>query len=156
MHLILLSTRKFIKATAIAVFVGVIVLTIVWPYVKMEFASSAHYTEQEKREYEFYTPELLKNMPRISTQYAFDFSNVSGPEAHVFTLTFYNVTETKAIRDYLTSSGYKLQKSCDVEADCWRNPMTTDVVTVANLLSEKGTFVQVYRSPYNEPLADDR
>ncbi len=103
----------------------------------MEFASSAHYTEQEKREYEFYTPELLKNMPR-------------------FTLTFYKVTETKAIRGYLTSSGYELQKSCDVEADCWRNPTTTDIANAPNLLFQKGTFVQRYRSPYNEPLADDR
>ncbi|MDU5452700.1 MAG: hypothetical protein E6095_04035 [Pseudescherichia vulneris] len=146
--------KKILTGLAIAALIGVIVVAVAWPYVKMEFASSAHYTEQDKREYEFYTPGLLKNMPRISTQYAFDFANVSGPEAHVFTLTFYNVTETKAIRDYLTSLGYELQKPCDVEANCWRNPTTTDVVTVANLLSEKGTFVQIYRSPYNEPLIE--
>ncbi|MBS1204098.1 MAG: hypothetical protein H6R25_997 [Proteobacteria bacterium] len=31
-----------------------------WPYITMEFAGSAHYTEQDSREYEFYTPDILK------------------------------------------------------------------------------------------------
>lgn len=155
-HLILLSTRKFIKATAIAVFVGVIVLTIVWPYVKMEFASSAHYTEQDIREYEYFTPDLLKNMPRLTTDYRFEYGNVTGPEAHVFTVHIYGTTDSSKIRDYLKAQGYEPQNVCDVEAECWRSHKNSDVVTIAKFMSPKEVFVQLSQSPYNEPLADDR
>lgn len=55
---------------SVAVAMGVIlaagmVLTAVLPYVKMEFASSAHYTEQDTREYEYYTPDLLKKYQKF-------------------------------------------------------------------------------------------
>jgi hypothetical protein len=43
-------------------------LVWLWPYVQMEFAGSAHYTEQDKREYDFYTPRYTKkNAPYFST-----------------------------------------------------------------------------------------
>jgi len=45
--------KKILTGLAIAVLIGVIMLAVAWPYIKMEFASSAHYTEQDKREYEF-------------------------------------------------------------------------------------------------------
>lgn len=35
-------------------------LVIGWPYIRMEFASSAYYTRENQRQYEYYTPELLK------------------------------------------------------------------------------------------------
>ncbi|WP_338559910.1 hypothetical protein [Erwinia sp. E_sp_B04_7] len=119
-------------------------------FIKLEFAGSACYTEQDWLEYNFYTPDLLKKLPRISTEYGFDFNNITGPEAHVFSVNFYNVTETRPVRDYLKSVGYEPQKSCNVEAECWRSHATNDVVTVGNMLSQKGVFVEIYRSPYNE------
>ncbi|MCG8157640.1 hypothetical protein JMY81_09730 [Brenneria goodwinii] len=148
--------RKFLTGLIIVVLAVGIALAVAWPYLKMEFSSSAYYTEKDRLEYEYYTPELLKKMPRISAKYEFDFANISGPEAHVFTVRFYDVTETQVIRDYLKSAGYEPQKSCDVEAECWRSHTSNDVVTVANILSQKGIFVQIYRSPYTEPLIDSK
>jgi len=78
--------KKFITGAIVVVLVGVITLVVAWPYIKMEFASSAHYTEQDIREYEYFTPDLLKNMPRLTTDYRFEYGNVTGPEAHIFTV----------------------------------------------------------------------
>ena len=111
-----------------------------WPYLRMAFASSAYYREQDKRAYEYYTPDSLKKIPRISNNYNFEFGRTAGSEAHVFTVKFYGVVETQRIRDYLKSAGCKPQESCDVEAECWQSPATRDEVTVGNLHSTKGVL----------------
>ncbi|MFB9086166.1 hypothetical protein ACFFW8_12270 [Erwinia tracheiphila] len=59
-----------------------------WPWLKIGFAESAYYRQQDKREYDFYTPELLKNMPRITNDYSFEFGNISGPQAFVYGIRF--------------------------------------------------------------------
>lgn len=140
------------KSNIILIGVGVIAgITLLagWPYVRMEFASSAYYNEQDKREYEYYTPELLKKTPRISNDYTFEFGRIAGSEANVFTVKFYGVTETQRISHYLTSEGYQRQTSCDVEAECWRNPASNDEITVGNIHSQNGVFVQIYRRLYS-------
>lgn len=146
--------RKLITRTGIFFLVVGIALAIAWPYLKMEFASSAHYTELDKREYAYFTPELLKNMPRISNDYRFEYGNVTGPEAHVFTVHIYGTTDSSVIRDYLRAEGYEPQKTCDVEAECWRSHKNNDVVTIAKFISPKEVFVQLSQSPYTRPLAD--
>ncbi|MCU1791847.1 hypothetical protein [Pectobacterium polaris] len=136
--------------------IGIIIIAVVvgslWPYIKMDFASSAHYIEQDEREYAFYTPDILKNMPRITARYDFNFSNVTGPEAKIWTVNFYDADDTGKIHDYLISVGYEKQDHCDVEAECWRAVGTHDVVTVATFDTDKSVMVQVYSSPYAEPL----
>ncbi|MBN7766472.1 MULTISPECIES: hypothetical protein [Pectobacterium] len=143
------------KPLKIFAVIGIIVVAAVitiWPYINMNFASSAHYTEQDEREYAFYTPDILKNMPRITARYDFNFSNVTGPEAKVWTVNFYGTEDTSKVHTYLTSMGYKKQDRCDVEAECWRAAGTYDVVTVATFDTDKSVMVQVYSSPYAEPL----
>ena len=141
--------RKTIVVLIGVVVIAGIALVLGWPYVRMEFSSSAYYTEQDKRSYEYYTPELLKKIPRISGDYKFEFGRITGTEANVFTVKFYGVAETQSIRNYLKSEGYELQASCDVEAECWENRATNDVVTVGNIHSQKGVFVQIYRRLYS-------
>ena len=125
-----------------------IALAVGWPYVRMEFANSAYYAEQDKRAYEHYTPELLKKIPRISDDYEFEFGRITGTEANIFTVKFYGVSETQRIGNYLKSEGYELQASCDVEAECWKSRAANDEVTVGNIHSQKGVFVQIYRRLY--------
>ncbi|MDX5628281.1 MULTISPECIES: hypothetical protein [unclassified Brenneria] len=100
--------RKLITALAAVLLLAGAAFVFVWAYLKMEFASSAHYTEQDKREYAYFTPDLLKNMPMISNDYRFEYGNVTGPEAHVFTVHFYGTTDSNVIRDYLRSEGDEL------------------------------------------------
>ncbi|WP_191922201.1 hypothetical protein [Pantoea agglomerans] len=98
--------KKFITVSVVLGLVGV-VLAFGWPYIKMGFASSAYYTERDKPEYEYYTPELLKKMPRISDDYAFEFGNVSGPEANVFTVRYHGTSETRNIGSVRNSVSFQ-------------------------------------------------
>lgn len=84
---------------SITIFISTL-LAFAWPYIKMELASSAYYTQCNEREYEYYTPDLLKNMPRIPDNYEFAFGKVSGPQAQVFTIRFQDTNEAKKVRGY--------------------------------------------------------
>lgn len=113
------------------------------PYVKMEFASSALYTESDKREYNYYTPELLKKIPKISQKYYFRYSNISGPQAFVYSITFEEATDTSPIRDYLLAQGYELQETCNVEAECWKAAYSNDIVTVGKITDPNIVLVEI-------------
>ncbi|HGV0046207.1 TPA: hypothetical protein ACNFPT_004512 [Enterobacter ludwigii] len=135
--------KSFKILTGIVVLIAV-ALIWAWPYASMEFAGSAHYTQQDRREYEFYTPELLKNMPRISPRYDFDFANVSGPASHVYTVRYYDVTDASRIDAYLESVGYTKQKDCHIEAECWLASDPQETVTVSTLDSKAVQVSVIY------------
>lgn len=144
---------KRITARMGVVFIVGVVLAALWIVCKLFFAGSAYYTERDWIEYEFYTPELLKEMPRLSARYVFDYSNVTGPDAHVFTVHFYGVTDSSLVRNYLKSKGYEAQVSCDVKAECWKLRDDNDVITIAKIQSPEEVFVQIYRkfgTPHDE------
>ncbi len=134
--------RKSLKVSGSAIFIIAVALTYAWPWVKMEFAGSAHYTEQDKREYDFYTPDILRKMPRISARYSFDFANTAGPATHVYAVKFYDTNDTGKIENYLTSIGYK-RTECDFESTCWRRTDPQESVYVGTLKGEKTVIVQV-------------
>ena len=138
--------KKHLKPVLFILLLITSVFMYFWPYLKMEFTANAHYTEQDTKEYLFYTPDILKKMPRISTRYDFDFANIMGPAAHVWALTFYNIQDTSKIEVYLTAEGYQLQDSCDIEAKCWRSVNSRDVVTVGTFSQDKSVLVQVIRT----------
>lgn len=125
-----------------------------WLFLRMAFDSSAYYTENDRIQYEFYTTDLLKRMPRISKDYTFEYANISGPQAFVFTIQFNGTTQTKEIHQYLRSEGFELQDKCDVLAECWQSNRTIDEVTVftsstaAPVGSPEFVVVQVFRSSY--------
>ncbi|WP_342755503.1 hypothetical protein AAGQ96_10685 [Pantoea sp. MBD-2R] len=107
-------------------------------YFMMEFADGADYTEQDKREYDFYTPELLKNMPRVSNTYSFHYSNVSGPNpALIYRADFSGTTDTSRINTYLAQNGFKKGGVCNISGDCWtgKDPNITVSVGVEENLS---------------------
>lgn len=124
-----------------------IFLAAIWLFCKFFFAGSASYSEKNWIEYEFYTPDLLKEMPKISSNHTFDFNNIPGPDAQVFTVHFYGVTDSNKIKIFLKNKGYEPQVSCDVEAECWKKKHDTenDVISVANFQSPDEIFVQIYR-----------
>lgn len=107
----------------------------------MEFSGSAHYTEQDKREYRFYTPDILKNIPHISPQY--DFANITGPASHVYAIRFYNTNDVSKIDAYLNKMGYRKQETCHIEAVCWRGDDPQEVVTVSKREKPEALLVSV-------------
>ncbi|QDY41656.1 hypothetical protein [Candidatus Pantoea soli] len=89
-------------------------------FLRMELADGADYTEQDTQQYEFYTPDLLKKMPRITESYRFHYSNVSGPNpARIFQLRFTGVTDNAPIKTYIERNGYKKSEACSFAGDCW-------------------------------------
>lgn len=135
--------RKSLKLLTVVVVLLAAALMWVWPYVQMEFAGSAHYTEQDKREYEFYTPDILKKMPRISSRYDFDFANITGPASHVYAIRYYDVVNSEKIDRYLGALGYKKQERCHIEAVCWLGSDPQEVVTVSTLENPKSLLISV-------------
>ena len=147
--------NKRIIAKVVGVFIVGSFLAVIWIFCKLFFAGSASYSESDWVEYEFYTPDLLKGMPRISDKHQFDFNNITGPDAHVFTVHFYGATDSKKVRSFLKNKGYEPQSSCDVEAECWKkkHDPDNDVISVAKFQSPDEIFVQIYRkfgTPYDE------
>lgn len=113
------------------------------PYIVMEFSGNAHYTEQDKRQYAFFTPHLLKKMPRISPHYNFDFVNITGPASHVYAVRYYDTDDSSKVDTYLNFMGYKKQHNCHIEAVCWRSTDPQEVVTVSTLENPKAILVSV-------------
>ncbi|MEB6335259.1 hypothetical protein [Serratia rhizosphaerae] len=134
------KSSKIVGIVAVLIVAG---LLYSWPLIQMEFAGSAHYTEQDKREYAFYTPDILKKMPRISPRYDFDFANITGPSTHVYAVNFYATEDTSKIDNYLKSIGYQRQDNCNIDNECWKGKDPVETVMVMKLKSEKGVVVQV-------------
>lgn len=135
--------RKSIKVLSAVAVVIAVLFTFAWPWIEMEFAGSAHYTEQDSREYNFYTPDILKKMPRISPRYDFDFANITGPATHVYAVKFYDTEDTRQIDAYLTSEGYQRQGNCNIDNICWHGKDPDETVMVSLMKSEIGVIVQV-------------
>lgn len=138
--------RKSVKVLSGIIIVVAAALVCAWPYIKMEFAGSAHYTEHDTREYQFYTPDILKKIPRISRQYDFDFANIMGPASHVYAIRFYDTDNVSKIDAYLNRMGYKKQETCHIEAACWRSNDPQEVITVSTLENPEAILVSVIYS----------
>ncbi len=112
--------KKSLKVMLVVLVVCITGLFYGLQYFKMEFTDSADYTEKDKREYDFYTPKLLKNMPRVSNTYSFHYSNVSGPNpALIYKASFSGTTDTSKIDTYLEKNGYKKSGGCNTSGTCW-------------------------------------
>ncbi|WP_312046488.1 hypothetical protein [Erwinia sp.] len=138
--------RKSRKILVGIVVVLAAVFIYAWPYIGMDLAGSANYTEQDSREYNFYTPEILKSMPRISSSYDFDYANITGPSAHVYAIKFHNTSDTKEVGNYLNSKGYDKQRTCHIKADCWQGKDPKEVITVSVLTDPDTVLVAVNQS----------
>ncbi|SUB70693.1 Uncharacterised protein [Pluralibacter gergoviae] len=60
--------RKSLMLLGGVVIVLFVTVIYAWSWIKMEFAGSAHYTESDKREYNFYTPDVLKKNTEDNSQ----------------------------------------------------------------------------------------
>jgi len=138
------TSTKILLATIVIIAAGLI---YAWPYVKMDFAESANYTEQDKREYEFFTPELLKKIPRVSENYRFGYSNVTGPDLLIYDVTFSGTTDASRIKTYLEENGYKRLGVCDIEGECWQGADPKTSVSVGVVSKPETVIVSVVEKP---------
>lgn len=143
---------KIKKVVLISVYTIIILfccwLAFIWPTLKVTFDGSLYYKEKDFREYYLLTPELYKNMPRISENYDFYFKNVSGPAFLVWGVRFYGVTNAGPIEEYLKNQGWKLQKNCHVDAECWLKEGVSEELTLAKSDWEKRIELQLEANRY--------
>ncbi|PKH22358.1 hypothetical protein CIG19_13735 [Enterobacterales bacterium CwR94] len=112
--------RKSLKIMLPVMVLFMIGLIYGFQYFSMVFADSADYTERDRKEYNFYTPELLKNLPRVSDVYSFHYSNVSGPNpALIYQARFSGTTDTSKINTFLEKNGFKKTGMCSSNGNCW-------------------------------------
>lgn len=138
------TSTKILLTALIAIIVG---LFYVWPYVKMDFAESASYTEQDRKEYEFFTPEVLKKLPRVSETYQFGYSNVSGPDLLIYDVKFSGTADTSKIDAYLAENGYTRLSVCDIEGECWQGQDPKETVSVGIVPKPETIIVSVVEKP---------
>jgi len=114
-----------------------------WPYVKMEFASNAYYSQEDELEYEYYTPEILKKIPRISENYTFQYISNHDAQSAFHGIQFEGVTDMSKVRDYLKSEGYEPQPICDTSAECWKTSKSKDILSIYSTSSPDKVVVEI-------------
>ena len=138
-----ISTKVLLATFAVIA----LALVYAWPYVKMDFAESASYTEQDKREYEFFTPDLLKKIPRVSDNYQFGYSNVAGPGLLIYDVKFSGTTDASRIDTYLEENGYKRLGICDIQGECWQGDDPKVSVSVGIVSKPETVIVSIMEKP---------
>ncbi|MDF7648190.1 hypothetical protein F3J38_18330 [Pantoea sp. Acro-805] len=112
--------KNAIKPVLITFAILAIGMTYGLHYLKMVFAEGAEYSEKDRRDYDFYTPELLKNIPRITKDFRFTYNNESGPNpALIHQIRFIGTSDTSKIDIYLERNGFKKGGVCDYRGVCW-------------------------------------
>lgn len=136
--------KKPLKITLAVLIVCVTGLFYGLQYLSMEFSDGANYTEKDKREYNFYTPKLLKNMPRVSSVYSFHYSNVSGPNpALIHQVIFFGTTDLSKINAYLEKNGFKKTEMCNKNRDCWVDQDPNITVSVGFVESPVAILIEM-------------
>lgn len=135
--------RNISKISLAIIVVIAVSMVYAWPYIKMDFAESASYTEQDKREYEFFTPDVLKKIPRVSDSYQFGYSNVSGPGLFIYDVRFSGTTDASKINTYLQENGYKQLSTCDIEGVCWQGNDPNVSISVGIVQKPEAIIVSV-------------
>ncbi|NCF05045.1 hypothetical protein [Kosakonia sp. MH5] len=134
-----------IAITAIAIIA--FLLAWKWPVIKFGLEDGGKYTENDRQVYGFFTPDILKKMPRITANYEFDYHTVSGPGSVGNSLTFHGTTDTSQIDTYLNSLGYVKQQSCMVQGVCWKGKDPTEDIVVSAVPEINVVLVQVDYTP---------
>lgn len=133
--------KKKIISTVIIMLMASGILYAAWEFVKMNFATSVHYTEQDRIKYLYYTPELLKKFPRVSDDYSFSFANIMGPSILIYSIQFNNTTDLTPVRAFLQTEGYKPAESCITESECWISSSGNTEVSFYS--SSKLNFIEI-------------
>ncbi|MDR7345568.1 hypothetical protein J2X14_004022 [Pantoea alhagi] len=91
---------------------GLLVITVVIIFLideKMINAAERNsgFKQSEWGLYRFYVDEDIKDVPRISDDYYFQYRRMDGPSAEISGIVFNGITETAALEKYLTALGYQ-------------------------------------------------
>lgn len=118
-------------------------VAVSWPSLELRLTDNTVYQETDRRQYEYFTPEVLKNIPRISDKYIFDYALVDGSPRTVHAVKFYGTTDVKPVKRYLESLGYRAHAGCDIGNECWKGSNPLETISVEGLNRQAGVIVIV-------------
>ncbi|ABS48840.1 MULTISPECIES: hypothetical protein [Yersinia pseudotuberculosis complex] len=115
-----------------------------WPTIKVLTGGNSRYTEQDKKNYQLLTDEIIKNCPRISSNYEFGYATVDGPGIEVSAVTFHGSNDIEKIHNYLYSIGFTLDRTED-SGEYWKSERSDKTVHIGVINSPKTTIVEVMK-----------
>lgn len=133
--------RKSMK-TALAI-LAVLMAAIIfsWNGIKMRMTDSATYTQDDASQYEYFTPDLLKEMPRISHKFDFDYAVIDGNPRQINAIKFYGTENDQQVISYLKSRGFSSAPDCNAGFVCWSGSDPKVTVSVGNIKPGEGVIV---------------
>ena len=64
------------------------------------------YRESDTISYSWFTSDLIKDVPRISQAYEFEYRSQDGASPEMSAVTFYNTGDAEKLRSYLKAKGF--------------------------------------------------
>ncbi len=105
-------------------------LFIVWNVILIKFTpgpgESSRYKESDFLSYYWFTDNLIKNAPRISNHYQFEYWELDGSSPRMSIIEYHDATDADALRDYLNHMKFNKKKT-DSHGERWEKKNTGTV-----------------------------
>lgn len=88
----------------LAIFSGLTIVIVTVIYLLLPYEPEMTYRESDRVRYHLYTPESIKQVPRLSPDYTFSHSAANG-QPETAGVCFSGVSDTAALKQYLVSRG---------------------------------------------------
>lgn len=96
-----------LKNIGCAVGLLLLLLPVVFGVIAIKLmALETDYTEKDWFKYYFFTPDELKQAPRLTNDYIIGIRAQDGPSPGTATIEFYGTQDTQTLKRYLASLGY--------------------------------------------------
>ncbi|MDU4092658.1 MAG: hypothetical protein E7H57_05205 [Pantoea sp.] len=97
---------------ALVLLLAVLVINVVdFFYINTRLVNEAErnpgFKQSERRLYRLFVDEDIKDVPRITDDYYFQYRRMDGPSAEISGIVFNGITETAALEKYLAALGYR-------------------------------------------------
>lgn len=102
------------------------------------------YHESDIYRYYMYTDSGIRNAPRISENYQFEYIPTEGPISEMSSVVFHNARDCAPLKDYLNNTGYYLYRTQDQD-EIWLSPRDRKILYSLHR-DKQGRFVRLSRS----------
>lgn len=99
-------------------------LFVVWNIVLIKFTpepgESVRYKESDTLSYYWFTDKVIKNAPRISNDYQFEYRELDGSSPRMSVIEYHNATNAHILRKYMKKNGFTHTRN-NYFGEVWEN-----------------------------------
>ena len=128
----------------LAIFSGLAIVIVTVIYLLLPYEPEMTYRESDRVRYHLYTPESIKQAPRLSTDYTFSHSAANGQQ-DTAGVCFSGVSDTAALKQYLVLRGYSFARKAPA-GELWTSERSQDVYFTVISRVSPGKQVCLYES----------